>query len=253
MCTKRFLAAGCRIFVPAILGALAIAQAQVYDVVNVKLPYQVTVNNKVLQPGEYRIRELPGATKSPVIQIFGDDGMKFETSVMSIPALKTETPEKTSLVLHHIGKDYYFDKMWVQGENYGYEFPLPSDVQSRMREASAKVNVPATVAKANLPPAPPPPPTVASTSPTTESNSANLNASQNSSATTAPSTAQQPEVMAQNRAPQMATQTPANAGTPSTEKMPETMPKTSANWALALLSGGLLLGAGLTLRRRRLL
>jgi hypothetical protein len=50
-------------------------------------------------------------------------------------------PGKTEVVLHHFGNDYYFDKVWIQGKDYGYEFPLPQDARSRENERGAAVTV----------------------------------------------------------------------------------------------------------------
>ena len=62
--------------------------------------------------------------------------MKLRTTSLTIPTLDNNTPENTKIILHHYGNDYYFDKIWIQGKNYGYEFPLPNAVKSRMRERS---------------------------------------------------------------------------------------------------------------------
>ena len=120
------------------------AQGPLYDKVIVDLPYTVSVRDTVLQPGHYVIRQLPSAADSRVLQIFSNDGMKLETSVMTIPALDNNTPDSTKVILHHFGNDYYFDKIWIQGKNYGYEFVLPDEVKARERERMAPVNVAAT-------------------------------------------------------------------------------------------------------------
>jgi len=89
----------------------------------------------------------------------------LRTSTMTIPTLDNNTPENTKVVLHHYGDDYYFDKIWIQGKNYGYEFPLPDAVKSRMRERMEPYTVAATYEQskkeetvAETTPAPPPPP-----------------------------------------------------------------------------------------------
>jgi len=116
-----------------------------YDRVNVNLPYTVTIGDRTLQPGDYVIQQLRDqGGGSRVLLIYSDNGMKFETSAMTIPALDQNTPENTKVVLHHFGNDYYFDKVWIQGKDYGYEFPVPDSVKSRERERMQPISVAAT-------------------------------------------------------------------------------------------------------------
>jgi hypothetical protein len=229
------------------------AQGPLYDRVDVNLPYSVTIGNHTLQPGEYVIQQLRSASgDSRVLLIYSDNGMKFETSAMTIPALDPNTARDTKVILHHFGSDYYFDKIWIQGKDYGYEFPLPDSVKARQREQMQPVSVAAnyssvantntetTTAKQTTPPA--------ATTQTT-----------NQAATTQTTTP--PATVAQNTMPpatQPVTTQPANTMPPST-MAPSTvdntanreMPHTSAGWLMMLLSGGMLSGAGLSLRRKR--
>jgi len=116
-----------------------------YDRVNVNLPYSVTIGDRTLQPGDYVIQQLRDqGGGSRVLLIYSDNGMKFETSAMTIPALDQNTPEHTSVILHHFGNDYYFDKVWIQGKDYGYEFPVPDSVKARERERLQPVSVAAS-------------------------------------------------------------------------------------------------------------
>jgi hypothetical protein len=121
-------------------------QAQpLWDRVDVNLPYTVSIGDKTLQPGNYVIQQLDSPTgNSQVLLIYSDNGMKFQTSALTIPALQNRTQPDTRVILHHIGNDYYFDKVWIQGKDYGYEFPLPNSVKMREREAMAPVSVAAT-------------------------------------------------------------------------------------------------------------
>ena len=208
----------------ALLAMPAMAQGPLYDKVIVDLPYSVTIGDKVLQPGNYVIRqnESPGGG-SRVLLIYSDRGMHFETSAMTIPALDINTARDTKVVLHRFGNDYYFDKIWIQGKQYGYEFPLPESVKSRQRERLQPVTVAARyeaetkkvestetkqteVAQAAPPPAPAPAP-----------------------------------------APQASREEPPPPPAPA--PAPRTMPTTSAGWLGLMLSGGLLSGAALALRR----
>src|SRR5207244_5961609 len=65
-------------------------------------------------------------------------------TVNTIPSMDNNSPDSTKVVLYHFGNDYYFDKIWIQGKNYGYEFVLPDEVKARERERMAPVNVAAT-------------------------------------------------------------------------------------------------------------
>src|SRR3954464_3349736 len=121
------------------------AQGPLYDRVNVNLPYSVTIGDRTLQPGDYVIQQLRDqGGNSRVLSIYSDNGMKFETSAMTIPALDQNTPENTKVILHHFGNDYYFDKIWIQGKDYGYEFPVPDSVKARQNERMEAVSVAAT-------------------------------------------------------------------------------------------------------------
>jgi hypothetical protein len=232
------------------------AQGPLYDKVIVDLPYTVSVRDTVLQPGHYVIRQLPSAADSRVLQIFSNDGMKLETSVMTIPALDNNTPDSTKVILHHFGNDYYFDKIWIQGKNYGYEFVLPDEVKARERERMAPVNVAATYESAPAENTTTTTTTAQSTTTTTESAATNKETTPVESQQT--STATQTETTAQNAAPAPApapdnsqvTQAPAATSTDmDTSSRNREMPSTAANWLTMILSGGLLSGAGMTLRR----
>jgi hypothetical protein len=212
MLTAGFLAAGI-----AATSIGANAQGPMYDKVIVDLPYAVTINNTTLQPGHYVIRQMDDmGTNSRVLMIFGDNGMKLKATAITIATLNNNTPDKTEVTLHHFGNDYYFDKVWIQGKNYGYEFVLPPSVKARRNEQMQPYTVAATYEPtpqkeepqqtAAAPPPPPPP---------------------------AP-------------APEEAQNTPPPAPAP-----PPPMPHTAGNWLGLMLSGGMLSGAGMMLRKLR--
>jgi cell division septation protein DedD len=203
------------------------AQGPLYDKVTVDLPYAVTINNTVLPPGHYVIRQMDDAgTNSRVLMIFSDHGMKLQATSLTIAALDNNTPEKTSVILHHFGNDYYFDKVWIQGKNYGYEFPLPPAVKARQREALQ-------------------PYTVAANYEQTTQKQENTVVADN---TPAPVAAPAPEPAP---APQQeAMNTPPPAPEPAPAPAPA-MPHTAGNWLGLMMSGGMLSGAGMMLRKLR--
>jgi hypothetical protein len=240
------------------------AQGPLYDRVNVNLPYSVTIGDRTLPPGDYviqQLRDLGGGSR--VLLIYSDNGMKFETSAMTIPALDNRTPEDTKVVLHHFGNDYYFDKIWIQGKDYGYEFPLPDAVKSRERERAQAATVAATYSTVQQ----------TESSSTTTSSATTTQTTTDSAATrpttpepvTAPKTVEpQPVEVAQAPATTPATQAPAtmppattqpstisSADRTMTESADRSMPDTAAGWLMMLLGGGALSGAGLALRRKQ--
>jgi len=248
-----------------------------YDRVNVTLPYSVTIGDRTLQPGDYVIQQSRDAGGgSRVLLIYSDQGMKFETSAMTIPALDQRTPEDTKVVLHHFGPDYYFDKVWIQGKNYGYEFPLPDSVKSREKERMEPLSVAATYQSTT---------DTAATTTSTTTAQATTPATTTQKTTTAQSattagqtTTQQYATTARQTTEQAAapvtTTAPADTSvtTAQATPMPQTttqrstmravtesdansanrsMPNTSAGWLMMLMSGGALSGAGMMLRRKR--
>jgi hypothetical protein len=268
-------------------------QAQpLWDRVDVNLPYSVTIGDKTLQPGNYVIQQLDDPSGgSQVLLIYGDNGMKFQTSALTIPALQNRTQSDTRVILHHIGNDYYFDKVWIQGKDYGYEFPLPNSVKMREREAMQPVSVAATASSV------PPSTTAAQTTQTaatsqstaqqqTTTGQATTGQATTGQATTGQATTGQATTPAMNQGTtqqattqqatnppvttQQATTQPATnqqaTSQPATNQpmtMPaqsneanrtdETpaMPHTSAGWLMMLISGGALSGLGAKLRARK--
>jgi LPXTG-motif cell wall-anchored protein len=229
------LALECAAFVPA-----AKAQGPLYDTVIVKIPYTVQVRDKVLNPGRYIIKELQTQHQSQVLDIYSDNGSKgscvgllgwpqslpskkcqgpsglvYELSVITMRAYSLETPDQTTVTLHQFGKNFYFDRIMIEGKNYGYEFPLPSAAKQRQRE----LQLISLAAKYQPQPAPAP----------------------QAIAQAAPPPEEAPAPPPEEAAP-----------APAPPQAHRELPKTSGDWLMMLLSGGFLSGAGLLLRRRRL-
>jgi hypothetical protein len=207
----------------------ALAQGPLYDKVTVTLPYAVTVNGTVLQPGDYVIRQHEDPGGSRILHFFTDQGMKLETTAMTIPTLDNRTPEHTKLVLDHIGSNYYLHKIWVQGKNYGYELPLPSDIRRREQER----NAPETVVAQYTPP---------------KVEEKTVVAEQKEETRT--EVAQAPPPPAPAPAPEPAPAPPV-VREQAEQAPPPAMPHTAANWLGLALGGGLLAASGLALRRVR--
>ena len=109
-----------------------------YDAVSVNLPYPVMVDNMVLQPGHYLIRQIDTSSANDrTMTIESDCGIRLKTLILPITAFDHATPGKTTITLQRLGNDYYLDKIGILGNRYGYEFPLPARVKARQNEAQA--------------------------------------------------------------------------------------------------------------------
>jgi len=257
------------------------AQGPLYDRVTVDLPYTVTVRDTTLQPGQYVIQRLVGDNSNRVVQIFGNDGKKLETPILTVATVNNNAPGKTEVVLHHFGNDYYFDKVWIQGKDYGYEFPLTQDARSRESERGAAVTVAAkyenttredtatapaqSAATAESAELHQPVTTEQLSQPATSQTSAGVQdpeaqiPASPEAATPLYAPSQENGQIAQARPP--ASQPPAHAAsddlptatteTPAaeTESRNREMPRTASNWLTMLLTGCLLAAAGIALRR----
>jgi len=219
-----------------------IAQGPLYDRVTVTLPYPVTVNDTVLQPGDYEIRQhesTGGASR--VVHFFSDGGMKLETTAMAIPTVDNRTPSETKLVLDRYGSDYYLNKIWVQGKDYGYEFPIPDSVRRRENERMSAANITATYT----------PQAATTTTETARTTTTEQTEIAQAPPTPAPEPAPQVEAApapAPEPAPAPMQTAPAPAPAPMAADRPE-MPHTASNWMNLLLGGGLLVSSGLALRQ----
>src|SRR5581483_7514180 len=233
--------------------APARAQGPMYDRVDVNIPYTVTLGDTTLQPGDYIIKELPSQTKQRVLLIYSQDGAKHEATVMTVPALKNQTPDNTTVSLHHYGPDYYFDKIWIAGKNYGYEFPVPANVKERQREREGPVPVAANYQPAPAETAAAPPPAQPAPAETATAPPPAQPAPQPAPEAQPPAPPPPPanEQVAQNNPPP---QPNAQDNTANREAPPEQnkqLPSTSADWVMMLLGAGGLSGIGLALRRKR--
>lgn len=214
------------------LSAMSWGQTPLYDRVMVDFRNSVNVNGRIIPPGHYEIRELrsvgPDATR--ILFVESENGRQFEASGATIAILQNEPPARTEVILQRIGTNYYLNRIWINGKDYGYEFPLPAEARALMRERSEVITVvasyrpePVAVAEAPKPtptptpePPPPPPPTPAPT----------------------PEPTPEP--------------TPTPQPTPEPTPVPEEpkMPATGDNWAMLMTVGSALAALGLALRRK---
>jgi len=253
------------------LASMSMHAQPLYDRIHVNLPYTITLANKTLQPGDYTIQQLPSTGgDSRVLLFYSKDGMKFETSAMTIPALDPNTARDTKLVLNHVGDDYYISKIWVQGKDYGYELPIPNSIKSRQNERMTETTVAGNYSPSSSTDVTTTTAQNTTSTTTTPDTSANTNTTptetaQNTQPVMPPANSANNSATADNNANNNSADRAMNDQTPSTPSTDTTannsstnngsanrsMPSTAAGWLSMLLSGGALSGAGMMLRRKR--
>jgi len=223
------------------------------DKVTVTMPYTTTIGHKTLPPGDYVIKRLPNNGGSRVLLVYSDDGMKFETSAMTIPVLDPNVARDTKIILSKVGDDYYYDKVWVQGKSYGYQFILPKEARARQREllaingrsgstsGSSTITTTTTTAQTEQP-------VVAEEQtvqqPVVEEQKSEVQ-TEVAQAEPAPIVEPEPAPLPESSADR-AMDEPAPAPAPAREEMPAT----AAGWMAMVVGGSSLLGLGLKLRRK---
>jgi hypothetical protein len=107
----------------AVWGPMAKAQGPVGDTVKVRFDQSVEVGSQTLPAGEYTIRQLTSASSPRVLEFTSANGTKLEATVTAIPVLQNSAPTETKVVVDDEGGSARLRRIWVQGRNYGYEFP----------------------------------------------------------------------------------------------------------------------------------
>jgi hypothetical protein len=119
----------------AFLAPPASAQTKPDDSFEITLLYPVTIGNKILQPGDYKVEPLTIAGgDAPVLLFRGPNDTKQQIAAKTIPTVENRLQPETRVLYHHVGDRYYFDRIWVKGVAYGYRFELPKNVKAARDE-----------------------------------------------------------------------------------------------------------------------
>ena len=85
------------------------------------IPFDFIVNGGTLPAGQYVVESF-GASSSPVLLVHN---VKFGQAevVPSNPTESLEASEKTKLVFHRYGNQYFLAQIWIAGQRFGRELP----------------------------------------------------------------------------------------------------------------------------------
>ena len=102
-----------------LLSVLAVGFAQSLDL-KVTFQHPVSVGSVTLPAGDYTIRELKASSSTPVLVFRSADG----TSVSALASIVSEPNRETTdqVILRQVGDSYQLERIWLAGQNIGYEF-----------------------------------------------------------------------------------------------------------------------------------
>ena len=114
------------LYLISLLSLLLVAGSAVAQSLNVRanVPFNFAVSNKTLPAGAYDIRRADSAGGNMLILQARDGG-----SSMIIPTNAAETlkpADKTKLVFHKYGTQYFLSEIWVEGNQRGNSLPKSS-------------------------------------------------------------------------------------------------------------------------------
>jgi hypothetical protein len=99
------------------------AQGPAGDRVTVTFDRAVQIGSQTLPAGEYTVRQVTSASNPRVLEFTSNNGTKLDATVTAIPILQNTAPSETKVILEDEGGGARLSRIWVQGKNYGYEFP----------------------------------------------------------------------------------------------------------------------------------
>jgi hypothetical protein len=89
----------------------------------IKIPFNFVIGQKILPAGEYTIRPNRISSKT-VWRVQGNDA-HAGAFFLTVPVWARETQEKTKLVFHKYGNQYFLSQIWIPGDNSGRELSMP--------------------------------------------------------------------------------------------------------------------------------
>lgn len=96
------------------------------------IPFDFVAGNQNLPAGEYVVQ--PGVTSGGILTIRSSDGNKAASSI-TYACGGGNSPEKTELIFHRVGRMYFLSQVQVEGHSEGRQLPK-SRTESEAQVAS---------------------------------------------------------------------------------------------------------------------
>lgn len=116
--------------------AAAYGQGPAGDEIRVTFDRSVQVGHETLAPGDYTIRQVTSASNPRVLSFTSKASSKVEATVAAIPIMQNIAPPETKVEIQDEGGGARLARIWVQGKNYGYEFPGMATTAAQQQPAT---------------------------------------------------------------------------------------------------------------------
>ncbi|HUL15429.1 MAG TPA: hypothetical protein VLV88_05495 [Terriglobales bacterium] len=125
---------------------LLLATASVYAQevhVRATIPFDFVVGNQALPAGDYTVQSMGSGSSILLVQ---NRDQKAATLVRANSCEKRDISEKTALVFHRVGDQYFLSEIWREGDAQGRQLPRSrSELEISKNQASEPVVIVATL------------------------------------------------------------------------------------------------------------
>ncbi len=197
----------------------------------------VQVPGAILEPGKYVMKLLDSPADRHIVQIFNEREDHVYTTILAIPNYRLQPTGKTEFQWWETpaGQPKAMRAWFYPGDNFGQEFAYPKNTAMQIAKMTSE-----------------PVPTLSQAEDVSKATVTTVDRSGAEAAYT-PAPVPEPQVVAQNRAPEPApeVQEPAPVAAPqiaTRARTEDTLPKTASPFPMAALTGFFALGASVAVR-----
>jgi hypothetical protein len=121
------------VLIGASLLSASAAQAQQYRV-KADVPFDFVIGNQAHKAGSYDIERL---SQTDSVLMVDSASERKATIVNVIPCSEAAWAKTTKLIFHRSGDTYFLYRVWIEGRQFGSEFPTPK-METRLAKNGTK-------------------------------------------------------------------------------------------------------------------
>ena len=103
-------------------------EANIRGAAVIQVPYRFVIGDKILDPGEYYVRQtMVQGYDTKMLHLYSDGGQEWVASVRAIPAYRQTPAESNEVELKasESGDHYVMETIWIAGDYSGFSIPEP--------------------------------------------------------------------------------------------------------------------------------